>query len=192
MCRDNAWSRVFVCRWHRVRSLGTISASIQHRYTPEGNRSQTRHNLSLIASSPSARSLSLFPSLARARGIKYNKDIQWELIGDISTYLPFTRGALLPPVHNVGMRRRCRDARFASLPPLYVPFLSTPLCLAFFFRRRPNRDIFRGGIISATVTFLAGVTLRRVLDIVALRCVAPRRRTPPFPIYLPTWQPVSA
>lgn len=117
-----------LCRWHRARreNLGTISASIQCRYTPEGNRSQVRHNLSLIASSPSSHFLRLSPSLVRARGIKYNKDIQWELIGDISTYLPFTRGALLP-VHNAGMRRRCRDARFAPLPPtFYVPFLSAP------------------------------------------------------------------
>lgn len=81
---------------------------------------------------PRVLSLFLSPSLARARGIKYNKDIQWELIGDISTYLPFTRGALLPPVHNAGMRRRCRDARFASLSPLYVPFLSCSPVSRFF------------------------------------------------------------
>lgn len=46
--------------------LGTISVSIQHRYTPEGNRSQARYNLSLIASSPSG-SLSFFLAHERTR-----------------------------------------------------------------------------------------------------------------------------
>lgn len=55
------------CRWHRAQRASVPYLSLyQHRYTPEGNRSQARHNLSLIASSPSARSFSLSLSLPRS------------------------------------------------------------------------------------------------------------------------------
>lgn len=64
--RDNAGIRVpLASRTDREReNLGTISASIQCRYTSEGNQSQARHNLSLIASSSSSRSFSLPRSCA--------------------------------------------------------------------------------------------------------------------------------
>lgn len=165
------------CRWHRAQRasvpyLSLYNTDILQKAT-EAKRGTTF--LLSLRLPPRVLSLSLSPSLVRARGIKYNKDIQWELIGDISTYLPFTRGSLLPPVHNAGMRRRCRDARFASLPPFYVPFFSaTPSRFFFFRRRRPNRDIFRGGIISRPSRFFSGCNAppRPRHRCVALRCAA--------------------
>lgn len=104
------------------------------RYTLRQNRRTSRGtNLSLIALS----SLALPPSRSRARrscarGIKYNKDIQWELIG----YLPIYRSV---SAHCCAVTpRSVRDGLSLSL------VFSVPLfCLLFvgLFSRRTNEDI---------------------------------------------------
>jgi len=97
-------------------------------------------------------SLSLFPRIpgrgARARGIRRNRDIQWELIGHLS---------ICPSI-----RRRRRRRR---LPPPLPPFLP-------FFRGRLVGDIPLGGMISRPRVFNAparprhgcAASRRRALD----------------------------
>lgn len=156
MCPCSRHTHVYIC-------VGTQPVPYLSLHTPMYSRRQ-----------PTARSkrgatflLSLFVSLLfflsstpercsragppRARGIKYNKDIQWELIG----YLPIYRSlsaycCVVPPV-----QRRCRGPvpwrhAGACAPVSFLPSFSIPLfCslaplflfFSFFHRRRPNRDI---------------------------------------------------
>lgn len=151
-----------------------------------------RGDLSLIALSLSVLSLFLARALlarepaARARGIKYNKDIQWELIG----YLPIYRSlsahcCVVPPAQRrcTGPMPWCRDAVPERAHPscffFHSPFLfSVPLlCFFFFHRRRPNRDIPWWNNIADHVFSGRNASPRS-----RYRCAASasRRRTPAF------------
>lgn len=136
-----------------------------HRYILGGSRlrkASEARNLSLIALSPSVLSLFVAQAICSlaspscARGIKYNKDIQWELIG----YLPIYRSlsayccvaSCRPRQYNAGVQGRCRDATprragacatrllSSSILSLFFSF-APPLRFFFFHRYRLNRDI---------------------------------------------------
>lgn len=84
-------------------------------------------------------------SVARARGIKYNKDIQWELIG----YLPIYRSlsaycCVVPPVQRrySGTGPMPWSVRNRLLPSFSVPLFCSPASFfSFFHRHWPDRDI---------------------------------------------------
>jgi len=112
-------------------------------------------------------------------------------INRVSTYLPFTLGVLLrraasttlvyrpdrpdrPDAHAVTPRWSVRNPSRFFLHSLSFSF-APPASLFFFYRYQLNREIFRGRIISR-IMFLAGGTLRRILDIVTLASVSRRHR----------------
>jgi len=93
-------------------------------------------------------------------------------INRISTYLPFTLGALLrraagaTPMHSADAVTPRRSVRARLVSSSVSPRASFPLLSLFSFAAANRIEIFRGGIISR-LAFLAGATHRRILDIVA-------------------------
>lgn len=100
---------------------------------------------------------------SRARGIKYNKDIQWELIGYLPIYRSLSAYCCVVPL----VQRQCTEPLpCRSVRTRLVSSSILRSSASLFFFHRAQIKIFRGGIISRiTHVFLAGVIPR-------YRCVA--------------------